>query len=109
MKQHTFEKSLKKVETTRKVMMAKSQKMLEKIPFDPQLSLEVSLISDSFSNNHNNSFTSNSTNLENEISQKKKKDEKENILKKLVKNCSYDNLYNAKRRQAANEGFSMCW
>lgn len=65
MKEHTFEKSLKKVETTRKVMMAKSQKMLEKIPFDPQLSLEVSMISDSFSNNHNNSFTSNSTNLEN--------------------------------------------
>jgi hypothetical protein len=40
---------------------------------------------------------------------KKKAEERENKLKTLLKTHSFEDLYNAKRRQASAEGFGMYW
>lgn len=51
LKSTTCERSLKKVEATRKVMINKSHKLVEQLPYSSQKSIDASGLTDSFSGN----------------------------------------------------------
>lgn len=96
------------MEATRKVMIGKSQKLVEQMPYCSQRSLEVSILSDSFSGYSNSSMLSNSVVSQERVA-KTKKAKNEDLYRKLIHATSFEQVFAAKRRNAAAEGFGMCW